>query len=153
MVYSRQGSTLAHRLGDLYLGFAAFLIAGIVIGGKAFGGYGGFSGGGAMAGLVFGAIVGILSAGYGLTLLSINDHLQAIRTASGAQAPELPARAPEARFYYVGADKTAQGPLALSALRAKLERGELTADTRVAKAGDKVWVELAQMLATQEGKA
>jgi hypothetical protein len=137
----------------LYLGFVALLIAGIAIGGAAFAGYRGFSVPGAMIGLLLGAIAGILSAGYGLTLLSINDHLQAIRAASGAQAPELPARAPETRFYYVGADKTAQGPLALSALRAKLERGELAADTRVAKAGDKVWVELAQMLATQEGKA
>lgn len=137
----------------LYLGFVAFLITGIVVGGAAFGGYGGFSVLGAAIGLLLGALAGILSAGYGLTLLSINDHLQAVRAALDVPAPELPARVSEARFYYVDANNAAQGPLALSALRAQLERGELAAGTRVAKAGDRVWVELSQLLATQEGKA
>jgi hypothetical protein len=137
----------------LYLGFIASIIAGIAIGGAAFGGYRGFSGGGAMLGLVSGAIAGILAAGYGLTLLSINDHLQAIRIALGGQAAEPPPRIIEAHYYYLDASKIAQGPLALTALRTKLERGELAADTRVAKSGDKEWVELSQMLAAQEGKA
>ena len=136
----------------LYLGFVVCLIAGIAIGGSAFSGYQGFSVFGAMVGLLFGAIIGILSAGYGLTLLSINDHLQAVRAALGAPAVEPPARASEARFYYLDANNTAQGPVTLGALRAQLERGELAADTRTAKAGDRVWVELSQLLATQEGK-
>ena len=136
----------------LYLGFVVCLITGIAIGGSAFGGYSGFSVFGAMIGLLLGAIIGILSAGYGLTLLSINDHLQAVRAALGAPAVEPPARASEARFYYLDANNTAQGPVTLGALRAQLERGELAADTRTAKAGDRVWVELSQLLATQEGK-
>lgn len=145
---------MKHQLVKLFevivwIAFAVIVLAGMGLGAAMSAGFRGPTAGGIFLGFLGGVTVGAIVTGFCMTLLSINDHLLAIRQAMGGEAAlpkpathkpaAKPARPDESRFHYLDTNNQSQGPVTLKWLNDALARGELTGETWVAKAGDKEW--------------
>lgn len=140
----------------IWVAFALFVIAGIALGAALGGGHRGPSPHGLFFGFLGGVTVGAVVTGFCMTLLSINEHLAAIRNALGGTAAEPASRSGSASrpaesrrdpgYHYMDANNQAQGPVPLDSLRDKVDRGEISPQTWVARPGDKEWTSLKTLL-------
>lgn len=140
----------------VWIAFVLIVIAGIGVGAAMSSGYNGPTLAGVFFGMLGGVTAGAIVTGFCMTLLSINEHLSAIRQAVGGEAvapqPAVrsgalkPMPSGESRYHYLDAGNQPQGPVTLAWLREALGRGELAADVRIAQTGDKSWRPLQSVL-------